>query len=110
MTTDTVISTISVGTTPISSTVVGTKLYVNNKNSNNVSVIDTITDTVLSTFTIPILNTLFSSTVVGSKLYINSFTQERDGNTIFISIIDTTTDTVVSTISINGLLSFSIVV
>ena len=42
-------SSIIVENGPISSTLVGTKLYVNNSKGNSVSVIDTITNTVIDT-------------------------------------------------------------
>src|ERR1035437_1023513 len=78
-------SGISVGSSPLSSSVVGTKLYVNNGSSNNVSVIDTATDTVLSTISVG--SSPLSSSVVGTKLYVNN------GSSNNVSVIDTATDT-----------------
>jgi uncharacterized repeat protein (TIGR02059 family) len=79
-------SLISVGTNPYSSTAVGTKLYVNNKNSSTVSVINTATDTVLAT--IPVGDYPSSSTIVGTKLYVNNAASNN------VSVINTINDTV----------------
>lgn len=85
---------IFVGTNPLFSSIVGTKVYTNNaaSSSNNISVIDTTTDTVIAT--IPVgLNPLFSS-VTGTKLYVSN----NASNTV--SVIDTTTNAVIATIPV----------
>lgn len=51
-TNDTIRKIISVGKYPISSTLLGTKLYVNNRDDNSISVIDTLTDQVVQTFSV----------------------------------------------------------
>ena len=56
---------------PISSTAVGNKLYVSNYTDSTVSVIDTTTDTIVSTISTVGTNPI-SSTAVGTKLYVNN--------------------------------------
>ena len=63
-------TTITVGSSPYSSTLVGTKLYVNNQYESTVSVIDTTTDTV--TATIPVGSSPSCSIFVGTKLYVHN--------------------------------------
>jgi YVTN family beta-propeller protein len=85
---------VQVGTFPISSTAVGTNLYINNQQSNNVSVFDTISSTVIATIPVGIQPTI--STVVGSDLYVVN----SQGNSV--SVIDTNSNTVSTTIPIGG--------
>ena len=77
---------ISVGTNPSFAVVVGTKLYVNNAGSANISVIDVAKDTVLATINLSSNPT--SSVVVGTKIYVM-----QQGNNI-VSVIDSTNNTV----------------
>lgn len=51
-TNNTIRKVISVGKYPISSTLIGTKLYVNNRDDNSISVIDTITDQIVQTVSV----------------------------------------------------------
>jgi YVTN family beta-propeller protein len=61
-------------------------LYVLNYGSDDVSIIDTITDTVIDTLSVE--DSPGSAQLIGTQLYIISL------NSTNISIIDTTTDTV----------------
>lgn len=81
---------IFVGKAPVYSTLVGTKLYVSNNHSSSVTVIDTTTDSVLSTISVGDFPEL--SVVVGTKLYVGNLQSDS------VSIINTLTDTVISTI------------
>lgn len=81
-------NTITVGTGPGTSILVGTKLYVNNFNANSISVIDTTTNTGIAT--IPVGTNPDFASLVGTKLYVNN----SGANTV--SVIDTTTNTVTS--------------
>lgn len=88
-----------VGSGLVSSTVVGTKLYVSHADSQTVSVIDMTTDTLISTLSIgtsftPASWNPISSTAVGTKLYITKFSTNE------LVVIDTTTDTVSTTLSV----------
>ena len=94
-TTDTNIATISVGSSPINSATVGSKVYVVNQGSNSVSVIDSTTDTV--TATISVGSTPNGIVTVGSKIYVVN----RGSNSV--SVINSSTDTVISTISVGNL-------
>ncbi len=84
------------------STLVGTKLYVSNNHSSSVTVIDTLTDTVLST--IPVGDYPEASVVVGNNLYVNNLQSDS------VSVINTLTDTVIATIPVGDGPYFSTVV
>ena len=85
-------SSISVGTSPQYSILVGTDLYVNNYGSNNVSVINTNTNAVTDTITV---GTGPSSMIlVGSDVYVTNY------DSTDVSVIDTNTNTVTDTITV----------
>ena len=85
-------SSISVGTSPQYSILVGTDIYVNNYGSNNVSVINTNTNVVTDTITV---GTGPSSMIlVGSDVYVTNF------DSTDVSVIDTNTNTVTDTITV----------
>jgi uncharacterized repeat protein (TIGR02059 family) len=88
------VTTIPVGDYPNSSTLVGTNLYVNNAGSDEISVIDTTTNTV--TDTISVGDNPGSSVLLGTNLYINN----RLSNEIYV--INTTTNTVTDTIAVGS--------
>ncbi len=90
----TIRTAIPVGNAPVYSTLVGTKLYVSNNHSSSVTVIDTTTNSVLSTISVGNYPEL--SVLVGTKLYVGNLQSSS------VSVIDTLTDTVVSTISTVG--------
>lgn len=82
------------GNTVTHATVVGTKIYVLNQITNNVSVIDMMTDTV-STI-IPVSTHPQTAVLAGNRLYIF----HRSSSTA--SVIDTTTDTVIASLTVGG--------
>jgi gliding motility-associated-like protein len=91
---------VNTGNTPITATITATPMaasgnaYITNYGSNTVSVINTATNTIVST--IPV-NKNPGAVIVshdGSKAYISNFTS---GN---ISVINTTTNTIISTINV----------
>lgn len=85
-------SNISVGTNSNGIEITGTKAYVVNTGSNNISVIDTTTDTVASTITVG--TTPAYIVITGTKAYVaNQWSNS-------VSVIDTTTDTVTATIAV----------
>ncbi|MDD5055604.1 MAG: YncE family protein [Candidatus Peribacteraceae bacterium] len=98
-TSDSVITTIAVGTNPLFSTAVGTKLYVNNQGSDNVSVIDTTSDSVITT--IAVGSDPQFSTAVGTKLYVSNNSDHS------VSVIDTTSDIEILTITVGAGPEFS---
>src|SRR5580693_3413609 len=63
-------NTITTGSGPGTSILVGTKLYINNFNSGTVSVIDTTNNTVISTITVGTSPDF--ATLAGTKLYVNN--------------------------------------
>lgn len=89
-----IMSLITVGDFPDFSAVIGTKLYVANKTSNDLSVINTLTNQLIAT--IPIGNYPYRPTIVGEKLYI------INQNSNSVSVINTKTDTVISTIPVGS--------
>jgi YVTN family beta-propeller protein len=93
---------ISVGTEPVYATLVGTKLYVSNKLSSSVSVIDTLTDDIVQT--IAVGNGPEMSVLVGNKLFVNNL------NSGTVSVINTLTDSVTNTITVGTGPYFSTVV
>jgi YVTN family beta-propeller protein len=74
----------------------GTKAYVANMGSNNVSVIDTANNTVTATVNVGKEPNGVSVSPDGAKVYVVNF----DSNTI--SIIDTATDSVTATVSVGN--------
>ena len=99
-TSNTVTASITVGTGPDSSVLVGGRyLYVNNSRDNTVSVLDTTTNTIVGS-PITVGQGPWSSTLVGTNLYVNN----RNANSI--SIIDVnpsdsgTYNTVTGTVSL----------
>ncbi len=83
---------IPVGAGPFASTAVGTKLYVVNGNANTVSVVDTVTNTVLTDISMNFGPQ--QGVLVGTNLYVNEFFSDSVG------VIDTITDTVSATIPV----------
>jgi YVTN family beta-propeller protein len=69
----------------------GAKLYVINSYSNNISVVDSATDTVINTISVGALPTY--PILVGTKLYVGNYDDAT------VSVIDTVTDTVITTIN-----------
>lgn len=93
-------NSIATGNNAYQSTLVGTKLYTNNRDSSTVTIIDTTTDTLIGSIDMP--GPLFS-TLVGTKLYVSSYSTDS------IRVIDTTTDILEpSTISTGDYPIFSI--
>ena len=97
--TDTVTSTVPVGSQPLGITVnpAGTKVYVANGESSDVSVIDMATNTV--TATAPVGSSPNGAAIIpdGTKLYVTNL-----GNNT-VSVINTATNTVTSTVSAGNL-------
>lgn len=89
-------NSIPVGNSAYFSTLVGTKLYVGNYDSNNLSVIDTNTNQVIKT--IPVGAGPEQTTVAGNFLYVSNNNFGDGGNTV--SVIDTTLDMVVATTTV----------
>jgi len=93
--TDTVTTTIAVGTQPQFSTLVaGRYLYAPNRSSNNVSVIDTNTNTVVATIAVGTFPRY--ATLSGTNLYVSNKTTNN------VSVIDTGSNTVIATIAVGG--------
>ena len=82
---------ISVINNPSASVVVGTRLYVLGGKDGNISVVDTLTNTVIATIT-DLQDTLNGGVLVGTDLYITSDQ--------YVYIIDTLTNTVTNTITV----------
>src|SRR6218665_3765523 len=93
---DTVTNTITVGTTPagVAVTPDGSTVYVTNRGSDSVSVIDTATGTVTKTITVGLRPFGVAVTPDGSTVYVASY--ESDS----VSRIDTATRTVTKTITV----------
>ncbi len=89
-------TSIAVGTTPSSVTLVGTDLYITNLNSDTVSVIDTSLETVTDIIILRVSLNPNSAFLKGTKLYVLN---QTSGD---VSVLDTTTKTIVSTISVGG--------
>ncbi len=95
--TDTVITTVSVGSFPqgVAVTPDGSKVYVANSNSDDVSVIDTATNTVSpTTISVGTGPQGVAVTPDGSKVYVANLTSSN------VSVIDTATDTVITTVGV----------
>ncbi len=84
---------ISVINNPDASIVVGTKLYVLGGKDGNISVVDTLTNTVIATFP-GLQGTLNAGVLIGTDLYIT------DDNNNEVYVIDTLTNTVTNTITV----------
>ncbi|MFM8602095.1 MAG: fibronectin type III domain-containing protein [Actinomycetota bacterium] len=103
--TNAVVATITVGSTPRSVAVTpdGTKAYVANYSSNTVSVINTATNTVTATITVGSVPNRVVISPDGTKAYVANYS----GNSV--SVINTATNTVTATIAI-GQSPWSIVI
>ena len=77
----------------------GTRVYVTNYDSNNVSVIDTATNTVVATVTVGSDPFGVSENPAGTKVYVAN---QGSNN---VSVIDTATNTVVATVPAGSNLS-----
>jgi YVTN family beta-propeller protein len=93
---------VSVGSGPLYATLVGTNLYVPNQNSNSVSVINTLTNTV--TATIPVQGIPEFSTLVGTNLYVSN------SGSSTVSVVNTLNNSVITTIPVGSLPTFSYLV
>lgn len=80
------------GSAPTTPTLVGTKLYIASMMGNSVAVLDSVTDTVLST--ISLSAGARKPTLVGTKLYVPT------GNDL--TVVNSITDTIITTINIGA--------
>jgi len=99
-TTNTVVATILVGTSPsgVAITPDGTRVYVTNI-FNSISVIDAATNTVVATIPSGQLPTGIAITPDGTRAYVvNQFVNNQGKNTV--SVIDTMTNTIIATIPV----------
>jgi YVTN family beta-propeller protein/VCBS repeat-containing protein len=87
-------SGLTVGTGPSGSAVVGNHLYVINSGSNNVSVVDTTTKSVVKTISVGTMPLSVAGSPTTNRVYVTN------GSDNTLSVIDTTTDTVAATITI----------
>src|SRR5699024_4386572 len=87
-------TTVTVGTNPIGIAITpdGSHAYVANANSDNVSVIDTTSNTVAKTITVGSTPSWVAITPDGSHAYV------ANANSDNVSVIDTTSNTVAKTI------------
>jgi YVTN family beta-propeller protein len=85
---------IPAGSFPFGSTVVGTKIYVSNEQSHDVTVIDTMTDTAIATISVG--GSPEFSTNVSGKVYVPI---SEGGN---VKVISSVTDTVIATIPVGN--------
>lgn len=94
--TNSVVTTVGVGSSPqgVAVNPTGTRVYVTNHNSNNVSVIDTSTDIVVATIGVGTNPVGVAVNPTGTRAYVANF---GSGN---ISVIDTSTNSVITTISV----------
>jgi YVTN family beta-propeller protein len=100
-TSNTILSTINVGSVPIAIAITPdlTKVYVVNQGSSTVSVISTSTNTVIATIAIATPGTAAYNIAItpdGTKAYVTNF------STNTISVINTSTNTVSTTITVTG--------
>ncbi|MBL8520007.1 MAG: choice-of-anchor D domain-containing protein [Betaproteobacteria bacterium] len=93
--TNTLATTINVGTGPVGAAVnpAGTRAYISNQQSNSVSVIDTATNTVVAT--VPVGSQPGSAAVnpAGTRVYVPNQTSNS------VSVIDTSSNTVTATVT-----------
>jgi YVTN family beta-propeller protein len=94
----TITATVNVGTGPFSAAVnpVTNKIYVVNRNSNNVTVIDGATNTVTATVTVGTTPVYVGVNTVTNKIYVSNATSNN------VSVIDGTTNTVTATVTTGG--------
>ncbi len=95
-TSNTVIGTIAATGGDALLAVAGAKLYIPQQQSDQITVVDTRTDTIIATISVPGFNSNGYNALVGTKLYYTK------NNTDFFSI-DTTTDTLIGSFSMTGL-------
>jgi len=74
----------------------GSRAYVTNEGSGTVSVIDTATNSVVSTITVGSLPTVLAISPDGSQIYVDNYSSGT------VSVIDPTTNTVKATINVGG--------
>jgi len=96
--TDTVVSTIAVGTGPygVGVSPTGTRAYIANHDSGSVSVIDTDTNTVVATVAVGISPYGVVVNPTGTMAYV------ANGGSNTVSVIDTTTNTVVASVPVGS--------
>lgn len=96
--TNTVIATVSVGSSPFGVAVnpAGTRVYVSNDGTNTVSVIDAVTNTLVTTITVGSNARGIAVTPDGSRVYVTN----RGSNTV--SVINTATNTVIATVPVGS--------
>jgi prepilin-type N-terminal cleavage/methylation domain-containing protein len=106
--TDTLLGSITVGTSassPVSPTLIGTKLYVLNYGDSSLSAVDTTTNTVTSTTALG-SNYWAILGSIGTKLYLTSMVA-HSGNTV--SVFDTASNTITATITVGTAPTFAVV-
>ena len=98
---NTIVATVSVGSSPIEPAITpdGTRVYVTNLNSRDVSVIDTGTNTVIATVPIGDFVTRMAITPDGTRAYVAGF---QSGN---VFVMDTGTNTVIATLPVGAVLA-----
>jgi YVTN family beta-propeller protein len=94
--TNTVISTVPVGTFPVAIAITpdGTRAYVTNYLPNTVSVINTATNAVIATIPVGVGPELVAITPDGTRAYVPNIKSDT------VSVINTTTNTVIATIPV----------
>ena len=94
--TNSVITTLTVGNSPIQSAVTpdGTKVYIPNFDSNDVSVIDTASNSIIATISVGGNPNSLAITPDSTKVYTANFGSGT------VSVIDTATNTVIKTITV----------
>lgn len=95
-TSNTVIASINGSTSPFcfGSNASGSKIYVTDQFDTSLTIINTNTNTVINTLTLPNLGRL--SVLAGGYLYIGSFSDNR------VTVVDTVSDTIVTTITVGS--------
>ena len=94
----TITATVNVGTGPFSAAVnpVTNKIYVVNRNSNNVTVIDGATNTVTATVTVGTTPVYVGVNTVTNKIYVSNATSNN------VTVIDGSTNTATATVTTGG--------
>ncbi len=88
---------ITVGKYPFTSVLIGTKLYVMNALEHTISVINTATDTIISTIPVGNYPEYVYYSAINNKLYVTHTTSNN-----IVTVINTLTDTVSSTITVGS--------